>query len=67
MSYRTQIKCNGCLNELTMHYEKRKKKQENPIKEATLAIIFPSTETESLNEIKFWKKTSSVRLYTGHT
>lgn len=53
MSYRTQIKCNGCLNELTMHHEKRKKKQENPIKEATLAIIFPSTETESLNEIKF--------------
>lgn len=63
MSYHTQIKCDGCLNELTMHYEKKK---ENPIKKATLAIS-SSTETESLSEIKFRKKTSSVRLYTGHT
>lgn len=50
-----------------VNYALWKKKQENPIKEATLAIIFPSTETKSLNEIKFRKKTSSVRLYTGHT
>lgn len=39
-----------------VNYALWKKKQENPIKEATLAIIFPSTETKSLNEIKFRKK-----------